>query len=225
MSNRKARRAAAPKKEAVSSSAEIPLSQPIRSAPKGKTLLDIAKERQVELTKGQPFSPSFDTDPEPEIVTTTINSDGTLSHSDRHSVEDDEPIGQFGQAVFFAVSLTMLHFTLDVLVHQQYRIEIGWNLIAWSTARAFPILMVLVYLLHSRSSAVWAQIMFMSGSILTACYLIHTSNKEPYFAVMKRAPPLGTLSIWCVLEMRLEWALLCLSCIGLYFWYGEYSIF
>ena len=225
MSKRKARRAAAKDKEVLDSSADVPLSQPTRSTPKQRTLYDIAAERQAELSKGQPFPPSSYIGPEPNFVTTTINPDGSLAQTEGQLREDDAPIGRFGQAFFFASTLTMLHFTLDVLVHHQYRVEVGWGLIVWSTAQALPILFMLVYLFHDRSSAFWAQIMFMLGSILTGCYLIHSSNREPYFAVMKRAPPMGTLWIWCVLETRLELALLGLSAIGLYFWYGGYSIF
>ena len=225
MSNRKARRAAASNKETLSSVEDIPLSRPAYSPPPSKTLYDIAKERQAELSKGQPFQPFSNTESEPKLVTAVINPDGTLSQSNGYVAGDDEPIGRFGQAVFFASTLTMLHFTLDVLVHQQYRIEIGWDVIAWSTARALLILMVLVYAFHHRSSAFWAQIMFMLGSIVTGCFLIHSSNREPYFAVMKRAPPLGTIWVWGVLEMRLELALLTLSLIGVFFWYGGYSMF
>ena len=57
------------------------------------------------------------------------------------------------------------------------------------------------------------------------CYLIYSSNEEAYFAVMKRAPPLGTLWVWSVIEMRLEFAVGSLIAVGAYFWRGGYTIF
>lgn len=41
-------------------------------------------------------------------------------------------------ALFFAGSLTMLHFTLDVLVYHQYGQEVEWSNIWWRTAKSFP---------------------------------------------------------------------------------------
>ena len=38
------------------------------------------------------------------------------------------------------------------------------------------------------------------------CYTIHVTNRYDYFAVMKRAPALGTLWVWSVIEMDLLWA-------------------
>ena len=53
---------------------------------------------------------------------------------------------------------------------------------------------------------------------------MRVSNEEPYFAVMKRAPPLGTVWVWCVLEQRLEVAVLGIAVVGGYFWFGGYHL-
>ncbi|MCJ1474876.1 hypothetical protein MMC13_003536 [Lambiella insularis] len=207
----------------TSASSEITLSVASRESPKHKTLFDIAAERQAELQGGQPFAP-ISTDESPSIVTAKISPDGALSIFDDQP-PTDEPIGPLGQAVFFAVTLTMLHFTLDVLVHQQYRQQIGWDMIFQRTISTFTILAALLYIFHSRASALWAQMMFLGLSVAAGCYLIYSSSEEPYFAVMKRAPPLGTLWVWSVIEMRLEMALLSVMAVGGYFCWGEYSIF
>ena len=219
--NRKERRAAENNRKT------IPLAQPSRDGPKHKTLYEIAAERQAELSKGQPFTskpPDIDNSKESTFVTTTINPDGSLSDIPEPI---DEPIGPVGQAVFFALTLTMLHFTLDVLVHQQYRQAetIEWSMIVQRTLVTFPILGALVYALKARANAIWAQVLFFGLSVGAGCYLIYSSNEEAYFAVMKRAPPLGTLWVWSVIEMRLEVAVGSLVAVGGYFWWGGYSIF
>lgn len=52
---------------------------------------------------------------------------------------DSEPsISRIGDALLWAMSLTMLHCTLDVLVAQQYAMSIEWGAIGARTAQAFP---------------------------------------------------------------------------------------
>ena len=224
MGNRKERRAAA-SNQAVTSSADIPLSKPDRSAPKAKTLYDIAAERQAELMKGQPFAKEDgEIFPEPQLVTKVINPDGNISDL---MVEDqpEDLIGPLGNAVFFAITFSMLHFTLDVLVHHQYMETIEWEGISLRLLRVFPIMVLLLYVFHSRASTYWAQAMFFAGSIAAGCYLTYTSNREAYYATMKKAPPLGTLWIWSIIEMRLELAVLSLLTVGGYFWWGDFTIF
>ena len=222
MSNRKARRAA----EKENKEQDVPLARPDRAAPSHKTLYEIAAERQAELSKGQPFirNATPKTEPEPELVTTMLRPDGTISEL-KDGQTDDELLGPLAQALFNAVTLTALHFTLDVLVHNQYRTEVSWGAIAWKTITAFPFLLLLVFVMHPRASAAWAQAVFLIGSVVAGCYLVQTSNRAAYYAVMKRAPPLGTLWVWTVMEMRLQVALVGLAVVAFYFWWGEFSIF
>ncbi|MCJ1259140.1 hypothetical protein MMC24_006975 [Lignoscripta atroalba] len=225
--NRKERRAAskAQPKNLITSSADIPLSQPSRDTPEHKTLYEIAAERQSQLQDGQPFTPQHPNSPsQPSVATTVMNLNGTLSEIDVQ-VPTDDPMGPFGQALFFSVTLTMLHFTLDVLVHHQYRQEIGWDMIVQRTVTTFPLILFLVYFLHQRSSQLWVQVLFLGMSFGSGCYLIYSSNEVAYFAVMKRAPPLGTLWVWSVIEMRLGFAVGSLAAVGAYFWQGGYTIF
>ena len=235
MSNRKARRAAAANGN-ITSAADIPLAQPSREKPaKHKTLYDIAAERQAALFPNASTAPLKTNESNPEIITTKINKDGSISHSkepqhatpeEETEIEKDEELpGPLSHALLYAVTFTMLHFTLDVLVHNQYRISIGWDLIFQRAATAFPALLLLIYFFRPRAATVWAQALFLAGSVGAGCYLVKSSNEDPYFAVMKRAPPLGTLWIWCVLEQRLEVAVAGLAVVGGYFWWGGYGIF
>lgn len=53
--------------------------------------------------------------------------------------ENGEPlIGRLAESIFWALSLTMLHFTLDFLVAHQYAIDIKWHEIVVRTAQTFP---------------------------------------------------------------------------------------
>ncbi|KAI9718389.1 MAG: hypothetical protein M1812_004110 [Candelaria pacifica] len=121
---------------------EIKLAQPDRSGPKGKTLFDLAEERQALLDKGKPF---------PKAATTgkTSSKDDNVPKV-RVMEEDDEPIGPFGQAAFFTSTLAMLHFTLDVLVQHQYKQEIEWGTIVRRTGMVVPGIVTIPC--HSHSS-------------------------------------------------------------------------
>ena len=56
----------------------------------------------------------------------------------RSSDHDTEVMTIFEQSIFLAGTLTMLHFTVDVLVHHQYRQEVVWRDIIRRTAMNFP---------------------------------------------------------------------------------------
>lgn len=224
--NRKERRAQAkannqPMPPPLRTAADLPMRQPDRSGPKGKTLYDLAEERRAELAAhGQPFS--------------KIHSDGLVRDENgtilSASSKDfsDEPLGPFGEAVFLTVSLAMLHFTLDVLVYNQYRQEIEWPPIFKRTGTLAPVLLFIIYALKTRTARkveVLRQMLFLAIAVGSGCYVIYAGNTYSYYAVMKRAPPLGTLWIWSVVEMKLEWALASVVVnLGFLFW-GGYSVF
>lgn len=95
---------------------KIKLKQPDRSGPdpSKESLLEIARQRGLlNAQKGQ-------------------RADG----SDEDAAE--ALVGRLGEAFLWSISLTMLHFTLDVLVTHQYAVEIVWRDIILRAATAFP---------------------------------------------------------------------------------------
>ncbi|KAI9846959.1 MAG: hypothetical protein M1837_003315 [Sclerophora amabilis] len=224
------------------SSLPFKLAQPDRDAPAptGKSLFQLADEREHLLSQGKPFAkPGPPPSTQRGKKSANVGGDAAVSEEKEseqgkgneleHKKEEvDEPIGHFASSVFFTITLLMLHFTLDVLVHHQYRQEIGWGMILWRIGMASPVLLGLVYALHGEAStptlALATQFFFFAVSTLSGCYLVRAANEEAYFAVMKRAPPLGTLWVWSVIELKLEYALPSLMMVGAYLWYGEYSM-
>ena len=71
------------------------------------------------------------------------------------------------------------------------------------------------YLLH--------QLLFFLGSALAGCYLVYITNEHGHMAIMSRAPAVGCILVWFVIELDLIWALSSLTCIGLFLWWGNYS--
>lgn len=55
------------------------------------------------------------------------------------------------------------------------------------------------------------QFIFFAMSLATGPYLIHISNTYGYMAIMKRAPPLGCLWLWSIVELDLVWGVLSLA--------------
>ncbi|KAK3076503.1 hypothetical protein LTS18_012831, partial [Coniosporium uncinatum] len=147
-----------------------------------------------------------------------INPDGTVE-----KLNDEDPLGQVGEAILYSFTLSVLHFTLDVLVFQQYRQEIEWQEIIFRTLGMAPALFFLIYMMHSDTAARWPgvkQILFLSTSVAAGCYLIYSGNNAGYYAVMKRAPPVGTLWVWSVIEMQLLYAVVSVAIVGVYMWWG-----
>ena len=208
--NRKARRTASKQSgqpvSAPTSTPHIKLAQPDRSGPKSKTLLALAEERRQQLIDGKLFDPFA----QPDLTDAAIlDEKGNLLDAGLTNGED-QPIGPVGQAVFWALVLSMMHFTLDVLVYHQYAQAVLWPSIFRRTGTMLPILFLLVWAMRADTAmkvpVVVRQVGFLVLSVGTGCYTIHAANRYDYFAVMKRTPPLGTLWVWSVIEMDLGFA-------------------
>jgi hypothetical protein len=93
---------------------KIKLKQPDRSRPdpSAETLLSIAEQRGLLKTR--------------------------RGEDDSGENEDEPPTGRLADSILWSISLTMLHFTLDVLVTHQYAVAISWPLIFKRAAQAFP---------------------------------------------------------------------------------------
>ncbi|KAK6393537.1 hypothetical protein LTR65_002409 [Meristemomyces frigidus] len=204
--NRKERRAAARESgkpvAAPTSTLKVKMELPDRAGPKAKTLLDLYEEKKALLDQGNPFDPKHE--------------DGLIRDEGGNILEaglgDGEPIGPVGQAFFWAVTLAMLHFTLDVLVYNQYAIEVLWPAIFKRTFKILPILFLLVFLLRSEIASRFSsirQVFYLAVAAGAGCYTIHITNRYGYIAVMKQAPPLGTLWVWSVIEMDIAFAVNC----------------
>jgi hypothetical protein len=110
------------------SSSDIKLAHPDRSAPTEETLLRLAQER------------------------------GLFDEADRHPAnkakrrrrrrrdDEDQDAEELGlspraermmDAILWSISMSMLHFTLDVLVQRQYAMEMNWPRAATRTVQAF----------------------------------------------------------------------------------------
>lgn len=181
------------------------LKHPNRAGPKGKSLFELADERQRELNAAKPKSRIVE-------VQEALN----------------EPVGAVGDAILYAISMTALHFTLDVIVYNQYREAIVWNEIIQRSATASPVFALLVYLTHlefSNQFPILRNLAFLIGSIAAGCYVIWAANMKGYFYVMKAAPPVGALWVWSVIEMSLPYAATNVVAIVAYIWYNKFDFF
>lgn len=220
--NRKERRKAAKESgkvmEPPTSEPKIRMAQPDRSGPKSKTLMDLYEEKKSLLEHGQPFDKKYE--------------DGLVRDESGNILEaglgDDEPIGPMGNATFWSVSLAMVHFTLDVLVYNQYRQEMEWWPIFQRTFTILPVLFLLVLTMQSETASRFPmakQFLFLGIAIVAGCYTIHVSNVYGYYNVMKQTPPLGTLWLWSVIEMKLAFAAASVVIDVGFLWLGGYSAF
>ncbi|KAI1847726.1 hypothetical protein JX266_006221 [Neoarthrinium moseri] len=204
---------------------QVPLAHPDRSGPSEKTLLDLAQERQLfeqadlrqRKLSGRPALPKQDDGPEDLAISPTAE--------------------RVLETLLWSVSLTMLHFTLDVLVQHQYAVELSWAKAISRSLLALFVFTCLMYVLHPHASAPtpvpglperfqspFRQAVFFATSVSSGCYLIHISNTYGYLAVMKQSPPLGCLWVWSVIELNLILGVLSLACAGVFLWAGGYKI-
>ncbi|KAK7936718.1 uncharacterized protein PG986_015156 [Apiospora aurea] len=137
------------------------------------------------------------------------------------------------EALLWSVSLCTLHFTLDVLVQQQYAVELEWHTIIIRTLRALLVFTPLFYILHPHPSSPTLvpvvpkryqepirQTIFFAVSVAAGCHLIKITNTYGYISVMKRSPPLGCLWVWSVIELNLLPATASVVIALAYLWLG-----
>ena len=221
--NRRERRAQAASKDEE----QVPLTQPSRAPPQQKTLLDIATERQL-LAQSSFEKVDFNSS-NASVVTTQINADGTLSHIRAPSSDssEEDSASPWLDIVLYTTTLTLLHFTLTFLVTHQYSPSPPHLLPVFLSSTVFnrtpPLLLLMVSLLHPRASHPMLQIGFATMAMICGGYLVKISNEDPYMAVMKQAPELGTLWVWSVVESRWELALLGVLGIGAWGWWEGYT--
>ncbi|ROT38178.1 hypothetical protein SODALDRAFT_324591 [Sodiomyces alkalinus F11] len=210
----------------------VKMAHPDRSGPTEKTLLEIAQERKL-------FEQA---DKDPRNKFRSQKTSGESSAEDDDEEEDEEPVlspraERVMESILWGVSLAMLHFTLDVLVQHQYGMEINWGDIVFRTGQASVVLLFLFYILHPhysnpdlipglprRYQDPARQVIFFATSVGAGCYLIYLTNTYGYLAVLKRAPTLGCLWVWAVIELPLVPAVGSLAVAGVFLWQGGYSI-
>ena len=218
MSNRRERRSQARKNKDIQN--EVTFSQPSREGPRGKTLLDIANERHLLSNPSQT---------NPSITTTRIQPDGSLSLEGENNGISGPTATPYLDIFLYTTTLTLLHYTLTLLVHHQYASSppsLPQLFYDSTVASATPaLILILVAILHPRSSQIATQVLFATLSIVAGAWLVYASNEDPYMAVMKKAPPLGTLWVWAVVEMRWEWAIGSLGVVAGWGWWKGYSIY
>ncbi|KAL8966772.1 MAG: hypothetical protein Q9183_003218, partial [Haloplaca sp. 2 TL-2023] len=193
--NRKERRAQAKQGK---DSIDVPLAHPKQDTPKGKTLLEIAQERQLLQTTDES---------NPAYTTHRINEDGTIT-----DITDASDVSTPYLDVFlYSTSLILLHFTLNLLVHHQFATERPSLVPLFLSTTVFSpapwLIILLVALLHPRAAHPAMQALFAGMALTAGAWLVQASNEDPYLAVMKKAPALGTLWIWAVVELKWEIAL------------------
>ncbi|KAG6019311.1 hypothetical protein E4U40_007162 [Claviceps sp. LM458 group G5] len=224
------------RKQRLAAHNNVPLRQPDRTGPSEATLLEIAdqrglfqqaakRERELSATKSSgkstPDGGDGDSDSDSESDTTSDSAKNSKRNSDDN---DDEPLispraERILDAALWTVTIAMVHFTLDVLVHNQYAREMDWSAMTVRTCRAWGVFLFLFYFLHPftpnaplvpgllppRLQHPLRQALFFATSVVAGCSLIHITNTYGYLATMKQAPPLGCLWLWAVVELDLVW--------------------
>lgn len=245
--NRRQRRAKGPQTAPLESADDIPLSRPSSdgggSRGKTKTLYEIAAERQAQMgTQGQGFSAVNATKENVKYVKVTPDGktvDITEDGKEIAQSQDEDPSPVL-DSLFLAASLSALHFTLDVLTVHQYAEELRILPIFLHTLLVvLPTLCFLVHLIHGHLLGlpeaalsqrtrnfvrILQQGLFIATANVAGCYLIHLTNDRGYYAVMKKAPSVGTVWVWSVLELGLVGSLAGVTGPGIYAWYHGHSI-
>ncbi|CAG8523405.1 1264_t:CDS:2 [Diversispora eburnea] len=131
--------------------------------------------------------------------------------------EDPYAHGIVFQAFLYTIPLCAVYCVMDILVHRQYSETVLLFPVATRIFRVSPLLWGLVYYTNKNVSKNWMQLLMFMGSLICGSYLIWVVNNANYIGVMKRCPPLATLWIYFVIQLRLLPS--CLSLLGSYIYF------
>lgn len=116
------------------------------------------------------------------------------------------------------VPLASLHVVLDVLVYKQYGQDIVFREMASRGITSLFVLIVVHSVFHPSHSKVPFQMLLLLGGMMLGMYLVHIAQTQDYFAVMKQAPPVGTLLAWTVVELEYYWSAVGMAVVGFWYW-------
>lgn len=112
------------------------------------------KERKYKLKQPDRSGPDPSLETLLEIAEKRNLSEAQRQRQEELDSENEEIlVGRLGESILWTISLTMLHFTLDVLVTHQYAEEIDWRKVVSRTAQASPGKLAIVH--HVRLSKIY----------------------------------------------------------------------
>ncbi|OLN82709.1 hypothetical protein CCHL11_08752 [Colletotrichum chlorophyti] len=199
----------AKKQKRVKDPKGIPLAQPDRSGPSEATLLQLAQERGLFKQAEQ--------DPRNKKKlpkgAARIDRPANNEESDDDDEDDDEVLlsplmDRIMDTLLWAVSLAMVH----VLSFLFYNLH------------AHPSSPILVPRVPLRFQHPIRQSIFFLASVSAGCHLLYVTNEFSYLHVLKRAPTLGCVWIWSVLELDLTVAVGSLAVVAGYLLQKGYAI-
>ncbi|KAK9237167.1 hypothetical protein V1525DRAFT_404813 [Lipomyces kononenkoae] len=116
------------------------------------------------------------------------------------------------------IPLASVHAVFDVLVYRQYQQVLIFGDLARRSIVALAVLFVLHSTVHPTHSSIGMQMILMFAAIVLGTYLVHAAAVSDYFAVMKQAPPLGTLLVWLAIELEYYWSIVAAITVGFIAW-------
>jgi hypothetical protein len=115
-------------------------SRDLRTTPAPSTMARNRKEKEPKIKLKQPDRSG--PDPTQQTLLDLAQQRGLLNDlqgNDGGPPADEEAlVGRLGESILWSMSLTVAHFTLDVLVANQYAVELEWPTLISRTLQAFP---------------------------------------------------------------------------------------
>lgn len=121
-------------------------------------------------------------------------------------------------------TMWLVNLTLAVVVRTQYGQELTLPLVlrdSWTSLLLFPFLICIV---HPRRNTTWIQVGAFAACGAVGCWLVSIASNAGYYAVMEKAPRLGTIWVWLFIELKWPMAILNLAFVGIYSTYFGYLL-
>ncbi|KZW03983.1 hypothetical protein EXIGLDRAFT_758293 [Exidia glandulosa HHB12029] len=153
-----------------------------------------------------------------------INESGVLGqmHEIPRPEAQDEAENSVDMPLFDAfllfVPFTFFYVLMDILIHQQYGQHPTFKDLLSRLSNAAPILALFVYFSNTRKSKWWMQALLFAAGVGCGCRLVFHLNISSWTIVMQQAPPLATVWVYTILQLRLHYAVASLAVVYAWLW-------
>ncbi|KAF9582910.1 hypothetical protein BGW38_010600 [Lunasporangiospora selenospora] len=144
-----------------------------------------------------------------------------IQDEEEHDDDDELERDYIFEGIFFSIPTASLFIVMDILVHRQFGEGYALNQIVTKLAKVFPAVLLMVYFSNKFKSSKFTQVAMFSAATACGCYFLHTMFRSPALGIMRRAPGVITILVYCIVQLNLLPALICLAICGLYYRFGN----
>ncbi|KAH7105713.1 hypothetical protein BKA62DRAFT_690646 [Auriculariales sp. MPI-PUGE-AT-0066] len=155
-----------------------------------------------------------------------INDSGILKNIPRADQvpKNDEDSTPALDATLLTTPFIFLYLLMDILIHQQYGQVPSFLEESGRMITAIPVLGFFIYQTNQYKATKWVQaLLFILGAVCGS-RLVYILNKSSWLVVIRQSPPLATVWVYTIVQLRLGLAVVSLAAVYGFLWWKNLKL-